>query len=301
MAYITSQNAAQAIVKLIATEALEALEGTMIMGQLVNRDFEAVLANAGDTVNVPMGPYLSANNMAEGGTLTPQAASLGSASITLNCHVESSFAIPDVTKILVQPDLTKLFMNAAILAVAERVETDLMNLYSLLTDVTAVGGVAAISEGVIDDAETALFKQRVPGSEPKIMVVSADTYADIRQIPRFTENQTIGLPATISLQDGTVGKIKNFNIVRSHFVQKPSTTAYNIAFARDAFGLVTRRLPQPIPGTGAIAEYAEKAGFGMRVVMSYNPNSLAQQFTVDILYGVGVLRNNFGLQVQTNT
>ncbi|MCP5112647.1 MAG: hypothetical protein GY953_17625, partial [bacterium] len=62
-------------------------------------------------------------------------------------------------------------------------------------------------------------------------------------------------------------------------------------------GLVIRRLPQPLPGTGAVAEYAEMGNFGIRVVMSYQPNTLAQQFTVDVLYGGGVLRNEFGVQV----
>jgi hypothetical protein len=37
----------------------------------------------------------------------------------------------------------------------------------------------------------------------------------------------------------------------------------------------------------------------MRVTMSYQPNTLAQQFTVDVLYGVGVLRNAFGVQVSS--
>ena len=37
----------------------------------------------------------------------------------------------------------------------------------------------------------------------------------------------------------------------------------------------------------------------MRVMMSYQPNTLAQQFTVDVLYGCGVLRNAFGVQVNT--
>jgi hypothetical protein len=58
-------------------------------------------------------------------------------------------------------------------------------------------------------------------------------------------------------------------------------------------------LPQPLPGTGAIAEYAELGNFGMRVVMSYQPNTLAQQFTVDVLYGCGVLRNSAGVQFNT--
>jgi hypothetical protein len=39
--------------------------------------------------------------------------------------------------------------------------------------------------------------------------------------------------------------------------------------------------------------------FGIRVVMSYQPNTLSQQFTVDVLYGCGVLRNNFGVQVNS--
>ena len=60
-----------------------------------------------------------------------------------------------------------------------------------------------------------------------------------------------------------------------------------------------RRLPQPLPGTGAIAEYAEMGNFGLRVVMSYQPNTLAQQFTVDVLYGCAVLRNSFGVQVES--
>jgi len=46
---------------------------------------------------------------------------------------------------------------------------------------------------------------------------------------------------------------------------------HNLAFSRDAIGLVIRRLPQPLPGTGAIAEYAEMGNFGIRVVMSYQP------------------------------
>ena len=102
--------------------------------------------------------------------------------------------------------------------------------------------------------------------------------------------------------DGTVGKMKDFFIFRSQFVSKtgssPAST-HNLAFGKNALGLVVRRLPQPIPGTGAIAEYAELGNFGMRVTMGYQPNTLAQQFTVDILYGVGVLRNSFAVRVES--
>ena len=96
--------------------------------------------------------------------------------------------------------------------------------------------------------------------------------------------------------------MKDFYIFRSQFVARTGSgpvTTHNLAFSRNALGLVVRRLPQPLPGTGAIAEYAELGNFGMRVTMSYQPNTLAQQFTVDVLYGTGVLRNSFGIQVNS--
>ena len=96
--------------------------------------------------------------------------------------------------------------------------------------------------------------------------------------------------------------MKDFFVFRSQYVPKTGSnpmTTHNLAFTKNAIGLVVRRLPQPLPGTGAIAEYAEMGNFGMRVVMSYQPNTLAQQFTVDVLYGCGVLRNNWRVQVQT--
>ena len=124
----------------------------------------------------------------------------------------------------------------------------------------------------------------------------------LRQIPRFSEFNTAGEAGLRALVDGAVGKMKDFYIFRSQYVQKTGTspvTTHNLAFTKDAMGLVIRRLPQPLPGTGAIAEYAELGNFGVRVVMSYQPNTLAQQFTVDCLYGTGVLRNNFAVQVNS--
>jgi len=60
MAIITSANIATAIVKLVAADALPALLGNLVMGNLVNRDYEPVLAQTGDTVNVPIPPMLVA-------------------------------------------------------------------------------------------------------------------------------------------------------------------------------------------------------------------------------------------------
>src|SRR6185312_3710600 len=104
MGAITSANVANAIVKLVAADALPALMGNLVMGNLVNRDYEPVLAQAGDTINVPIPPTLTANNISEGSSVQLQSPNLGNAQIILNTHAEATFQIPDVTKILAVPD-----------------------------------------------------------------------------------------------------------------------------------------------------------------------------------------------------
>jgi hypothetical protein len=273
------------------------------MGNLVNRDYEPVLAQAGDTVNIPIPPVLVANNIAEGGTVQPQNPNLGNAQIVLNTHAEATFQIPDVTKVLAVPDLLQVYMQPAVVAIAQSIETSLLNLFAGFTANAPVGtGGTPLVEAVIDQAESELFTAMVPSSEPKYLVVDATTYSALRQIERFSEFQTAGDAGLRALIDGTVGKIKDFFVMRSQFIaytgSSPVTT-HNLAFTKPAIGLVIRRLPQPLYGTGAVAHYAEMGNFGMRVVMSYQPNTLAQQFTVDVLYGCAVIRNNFGVQVNS--
>lgn len=289
--------------KLVAVDALPALMGNLVMGNLVNRDFEPTLAQAGDTVNVPIPPSLTANNLAEGGTVQTQNPDLGNAQIILNTHAEATFQIPDVTKVIAVPDLLKLYMQPAMIALAEKVETDLLNLYPQFTANTPVGSAGVtLGETTVDAAETALFDAKVPASEPKCLIVDGLAYSALRQNPRFSEYQTAGEAGLRAILDGAIGRLKDFFVFRSQFIKKTGSapvTTNNIAFAKSAIGLAIRRLPKPLPGTGAIAEYAELGNFGMRVVMSYQPNTLAQQFTVDMLYGVGVLRNKFGVQVRS--
>jgi hypothetical protein len=303
VAAITSANVANAIVKLVAVDALPALVSNLIMGNLVNRDYEPTLAQAGDTVNVPIPPTLVANNIAEGGTVQTQNPNLGNAQIVLNTHAEATFQIPDITKVLAVPDLLRLYMQPAVVAIAERIESDVLNLYSQFSSNTAIGTAGvALTEASIDAAETALFQAKVPAGAGKYLVVDPTTYSALRQIPRFSEYYSAGDAGLRALIDGAVGKIKDFFVFRSQLVPRTGSgpvNTHNLAFARDGIGLVIRRLPQPLPGTGAIAEYADMGNFGIRVVMSYQPNTLAQQFTVDVLYGTAVLRNSFGVQVNS--
>ena len=91
------------------------------------------------TVNIPIVPSMVANNIAEGGTVSTQNPNVGNAQIVLNTHAEATFQIPDVTKVLAVPDLLRVYMEPAVIAIAEKVETDLLNLYASFTANTPLG------------------------------------------------------------------------------------------------------------------------------------------------------------------
>lgn len=297
---IVSPQIQNAIAKIVATYVMPALRPVFIMAELVNRNFEADLQSEGDTVTVPMAPTMVANNLTESGQVQLQNPALGSVDVTLTQHIEASFFLPDHTRILARPDIIQAYMTSGVLAVARQIETDLMNLFPYFTYNTQQGTAGtALSEAVIDATESALFTAQVPEGEPRNLVLSSQGYSDIRQIPRFTERRMIGGMGE-AIRNGTVSEMKNFRVVRSQLTPvTPGSpnTYYNLAFHRDAIALVTRRLPAIPPGFGAVSEYVEDGGYGFRVILSYNPNELGIQCTIDTLYGVGILRPEFGVTV----
>jgi len=109
-------------------------------------------------------------------------------------------------------------------------------------------------------------------------------------------------PAGIDRRDDR--KYKDFYVFRSQFVpedgEQPVSNTHNLCvLPKDAIAWWFAGCRNLFRERERFAEYAELGNFGVRVVMSYQPNTLAQQFTVDVLYGCGVLRNACGVQVNT--
>lgn len=303
MSIITTANAASAIVKLVAYDALPALLGNLVMGNLVNRDYEPILQKAGDTINIPIPPVMVANSFAETGSITLQNPNLGNAQIVLNTHYEASFEITDVAAALATPNLMLTYMKPAVIALATRIDTDLLSLYSQFTANTALGTAgSAPTEAVIDSAEGTLFSALVPPNDQLNFVCDVNAYSAIRQIERFSEERMNGQLGADAINKGKVVEAKGLTVFRSQNVVKTGSSpvaTHNIAFHKDAMGLVIRKLPLAANGMGVIQEYAEQSGFGLRVTMSYQPNQLAQQMSIDVLYGVGILRNAFAVRVES--
>lgn len=299
---IISQNTAAAVMKWVAAQGLPALVAETPMLNLVNRSYDEAFAQTGDVVNVPIAPVLTTNNLAEAGSITNQNASLGNAQIVLTKHRECTVALGDVMRAITSTNVASLFMDSQFKAMIEAIETDCLNCYPQLNAIAAVGTAnTALTEAVIDNAETSLFNAKVKAD--KYLVVSGTAYSQIRQLARFTEYQTIGPSgqpspmATGKLVGSGDGSTKGMTVYRSQLVPKVSTTTYNMCFAKDAIALAFRQIPLPPQGGGVIGSYVPYNNMIFRVMLSTNQTTFVGQMTVDCLYGVGPLRQNFGLQV----
>ena len=59
---------------------------------------------------------------------------------------------------------------------------------------------------------------------------------------------------------------------------------------------------KPAPaGVPILQKVLHEGGLGLRVTMSYNASYLGVQTTIDILYGVAILRNNHAVVLKTST
>jgi hypothetical protein len=295
MSALTSANFQQAIAKVIATEVQEAVVGELIMGNLIARASTSQGSQVGDTVNIPIGPVMTANNIAEGGSVILQTANLGNASVVLTTHAEASFQLPNAVEAILTVNGASAHMDSAVKAIGEKIETDILTTAILFTANTNVGtqGVA-LSEATIDAAELALFNAKVPAGQ-KYLIVTGSDYSTLRQIPRLTETRTAGPDAAVpAIRDGVITMVKSLQLFRSQFVLASSGNR-NLAFHRNSMALASADLPTP--NVGALAAMTNIGGFSLRAVNSWDKDTLSEQWTIDTMYGVAPVRNSFAIQV----
>jgi hypothetical protein len=296
---ITSAQNANAIATIVAKRALARLKAATIAYSISDPSYGAEVATHGNTVNVPIPAEYTTNLLADGGTVTRQQTSLGNAQIVLNKHRELTFAITDRNASITRPDLKSTNLGQAIANFAEAVDEDLLGIYASLTG-TAVGAFnTPLTEAELDLGETRLFDTRVPDALRKSVVLTGNGYSVVRQIARFTEVDKIGRGER-PIADGFVGRLKNMDFYRDQkTVVTSSTQRHGVLLTPPALLTAVRPLPPIANATGsAIQVVVSEDNLSIRMTMSYNTETLADQTTLDLLYGFATGRANFGLEVK---
>lgn len=298
MATITTTQLNDSIPTIIAAKALGYLQSNTVLARLVARDWDDEVARYGQTVQIPFTGALSANSKAEGGTVTLQQPADTSISVALNQHKEVSFLLEDYGKALARPDVLDTYIADGMAVLAEQIDADLAALYSGLSQtIAALSGNGGLKESDFREARRLLNSAKAPLAH-RVAVLHEDAEKEFWGIEKFVNadyRQSIGG----ALAGAYGGRAFGFDVFLDQKIATAAGQCKNLFFHRNALVLATRPLPPAPAGAGVIQRVMSEDGLGLRVTLSYNPDYLGVQVTVDVLYGVAELRDTFGVVVST--
>lgn len=295
MANIGTTELSVSIATIVAAEALGYLKANTVLARLVARDWDNEVATYGQTVDIPFTGSLSVNDKSADTAVTLQTPTATKVSVTLNKHKEVSFLIEDIGRALARPNYLTAYMEDGMKVMAEQIDGDLAALYSGFTQ--SINALAGLQEVHFREGRRLLNAAKAPlGMRRAVLHEDAEYEAlGIEKIVNRDYAESLGQMAA----DAFVGRFMGFDIFMDQKIATATSEAKNMLFHRNAMVLATRPLPPAPDGTGVIQTVMDEDGVGVRVTVSYNPDHLGVQVTIDVLYGVAELRDNHGITLRT--
>lgn len=286
---------------ILAQRALELLRATHILPRFATPDTRYETAQFGQTITIPRPMGTTANQKLPGQQVTIQTPT-GNAGlqITLNQHWEVTTIIEDTAALLANQSLMDLFVQDAVRSLAEQMEASLFAALNAAVTTNDTDAGAGLDVAEIRLVRQRLTEARIPVSG-RIAVIGPEVETQIKSDTNLT-NYFSYQQSTIA--EGSIGRLEGFDWYVSQLVPVLSGTPSQRAnFFYHPRGLIVavRPLPEIPPGMGAVVSTVTdpESGLAMRVVSSYNPNYLGTQITLDMLWGVGVVRE-YTWRVRTN-
>jgi hypothetical protein len=292
MANITRTSAGPFIPQIWANTALEILRNRVVLAKLVTRDSDIAAFQVGDTLNIPYPGAFTANDKAANTAVTLQVPTATTTTVTLNKHKEASFLVEDAARATANQDIIARYMEAAIVPIAEQIESDLLGLYSGFSNSVGTSGTD-ITASTIRAARKKLNDLKAPVDNRALVVSTKD---EIAILGDSTLQSFFAFAQSGTVKEGSIGRLYGFDVYASQLVPvvtgTPNSTK-NLAFNPGAIILAMRGLPDAPAGTGAQTSVVQDpvSGLSLRVTMAYNASNLGVQVTVDVLYGVAKLRD----------
>lgn len=270
----------------IARLGMATLYAQTQMAGLVNRQFESDFNGAvGDTITIRKPPVFHVDEYDRTTGIVLQDVTEGSTNLTLDTLLDVSFAITSEDWLMEVSDFQAQFLVPAMEAFSQDLDARLL---ALADDVTqsapAVGTVAApgtTQSYQLIEAGKLLNIAKV--TSPRYAVVSPGKAAEYLKDPLFHDADKSG--ATMGLREAAIGKMFGFDT----YMGQNATANTGLAFARDAFTLVSRTLPVPRGVAANQAAVANYKGMGLRVIYNYDSNKKQDVISLDVLIGVKTL------------
>lgn len=296
MANIGTGELSNSLATIVAAEALGYLKANTVLARLVARDWDDEVAVHGQSVVIPFTGSLSVNDKAADTSVTLQTPSDSKVTVTLNKHKEVSFLIEDIGRAMARPDYLNQYMSDGMQVLAEQIDSDLAALYSGFSQ--TIDATAGLAEDDFREARRQLNSAKAPLGD-RYAVLHEDAEYEMLGIERVVNRdyaESLGTAAAGSY----TGRFAGFDVFMDQTIEVATGQCKNLFFQKNAMVMATRPLPPAPAGAGVIQRVMNEDGVGLRVTISYNPDHLGVQVTIDVLYGVSELRDNHGVVVSTS-
>lgn len=284
MANITVTEAADAIPKLWLATAIGHLKANLALGRYVRRDGDEAVAEQGDTVNIVKRGALTVRTKAANTAVTPDTPTNTKIAVVLDTHEYVAWHAEDVASAKgIRQGLD--YAGDAAMKMAESIEAKLMALYAEIAEEVGTGG-GGLDEATILAARKKLNELRCPMMN-RLLVVSPAAEVDVLELDKMTRADARG-DGGAALREGSIGRVHGFDVLMSQLVATTGGTQHNIALHPDAFMLVTRPMPLPEEGSGAIGVVMvdPDLNIALRYTRQWDSNELKTKHVIDCLYGV---------------
>lgn len=267
----------------IAGEALDVLRSNAVMPNLVHRDYSGdFVPGVGSKITVRKPATFEAKEFA--GTTTTQDATEQGVVVTMDKHLDVTFAVTSKELTMSIADFSAEFLTPAMQAFLDKVDG-----YLIAAAVAGAGKVATTANSVgqadIVSARQALVKAKAPTTE-RYMVGGSTVEADLLKTELFVNASATG--DTAGLQEASLGRKFGMDIYTDQNCENAKGTEDDaILFHKNGLALVTR--PLELPMGAAKSSVANYDGFGIRVVYGYDMATKTDTISLDMLCGVAVL------------
>lgn len=298
--YLGSVKNAPFIPTLVANQVLGALGSYLNLGRTVSKDSELVTEAVGTTINVPKRGIVTANSLAENGSVTLQQPASTTVPVVLTNHDEVTIGELDYAKSIQQGGSTLPgYVTDGVIALGENIESLLAALWSQVPSQLDAGG----SNPQIDiiNVRTEMTRKKVPQLADRFGYVSGGFMGKLlQQTPFLTPYLAANQPGLV---EGVVMKLSGFQLFEGQLVVKSGSPGVdrNLFYTRNAFVLATRPQPLPDAGLGAIgANVLDANGIALQVVKSYNATKLGNQVTIHVVYGASMLDDRQAVELDSS-
>ena len=266
-----------------SSEILRSVEHNLVLADKLKR-YDSDVKSKGDVLHIPELSDLTAHVKVHNTAVTLNAPTDGEKTITIDQHYETSFMIEDIAKVQSAYNLMSEYTNKAGYSIAKTVDTAISTLAAGAGVTQTVGnGSTDITDANIIRAIQYLDEADAPESD-RYFVINPAAKADLMAIDKFVLRTGPGWspdnsPILNGAKDnGFWGDIYGAKVfVSNNLVTTASTPSvvHNILFQKEWAGLAMQQSP--------------------RTQSQYKQEYLATLVTVDVLYGMGILRPTFAV------